>query len=123
MEGLARMVSVARAGIENLRPAELVAELNEGGVLLLDVREPAETVTGTIGGCVLAARGVLEFHADPTSPVHRDEFVLGRRVIVYSSAGLRSALAAHSLQQLGYSDVAHLQGGLTAWTDAGFPLT
>jgi rhodanese-related sulfurtransferase len=122
MEGVSKMVSVARAGIENLRPAELMAELNERGVLLLDVREPAETAAGTIEGCVLAPRGVLEFYADPTSPEHQDAFVLGRRVIVYSGAGLRSALAARSLQQLGYTDVAHLQGGLTAWTNAGFPL-
>ena len=45
----------------------------------------------------------------------------GRRVIVYCSTGARSALAARSLQELGYHDVAHLDGGLDAWTTEGGP--
>jgi rhodanese-related sulfurtransferase len=122
MAGVSEQVSVARAGIENLRPAEVKAELTCGGVLLVDVREPAEVAAGAIEGAVLAPRGKLEFCADPRSPDHHEAFERSRRVIVYSSAGRRSALAARSLQELGYADVAHLEGGVAAWSAAGFPL-
>lgn len=122
MTDIRELVSVARSGIENLRPSEVLSELKDGAVLLVDVREPTETATGAIEGAVLTPRGTLEFCADPTSPEHRDGFELERRVILCSMSGLRSALAGHTLQSLGYSDVAHLEGGLVAWTAAGFPL-
>lgn len=117
------LVSVAKAGIENLRPQEVEAEMRSGNVLLVDVREPAEAASGAIPGATFTPRGTLEFCADPDSPDHVEEFMPGRRVIVYSTTGLRSALAARSLQSLGYTDVAHLEGGLTMWTAAGFALS
>lgn len=117
------MVSVARSGIENLRPEEVRSELEDSSVLLVDVREPAETATGTIEGAALIPRGVLEFRADPAGPDHRVELWPDRRVILCSATGLRSALAARTLQELGYTDVAHLVGGITAWHRAGFSLT
>lgn len=122
MTGVKELVAVARAGIENLRPAEVLSEIQTGDVLLVDVREPDETSSGAIPEAMFAPRGVLEFWADPQSPDHQDEFAPERRVIVCSSSGLRSALAGRTLQSLGYTDVAHLEGGVAAWTDAGFGL-
>lgn len=116
------LVSVAKAGIENLRPQEVEAELRDGDVLLIDVREPEEAASGAIPGATFAPRGTLEFCADPESPDHVEGFAPGRRVIVYSTTGLRSALAGLSLQSLGYTNVAHLEGGLATWTAAGFTL-
>jgi rhodanese-related sulfurtransferase len=55
-------------------------------------------------------------------PYHRAEFDPNRRVILHCAAGGRSALAADTLQQMGYSDVAHLDGGFTAWKQAGQPV-
>lgn len=117
------MVAAVKARIENLTPAQVAAELEDPFVLLVDVREPAETAYGGIPGAVNIPRGMLEFSADHGSPYHVEGFVPGRRVIVYCSAGSRSALAVRSLQELGYRDVAHLDGGLKAWVDAGRPLT
>jgi rhodanese-related sulfurtransferase len=65
---------------------------------------------------------MLEFYADPTSPYHRAEFEPARRLILHCAAGGRSALAADTLQQMGYTDVAHLDGGFTAWKQAGRPV-
>jgi rhodanese-related sulfurtransferase len=62
---------------------------------------------------------MLEFYADPTSAYHRTEFAPDRRTILYCASGGRSALAAGTLQQLGYTEVAHLNGGLKAWREAG----
>ncbi len=123
MTGVREMVIAARAAVENLAPADAAAELDRSDVMLVDVREPVETATGCIPGAVRVPRGVLEFRADRSSAHHLDGFAPGRRVIVYSSTGARSALAARSLQELGYHDAAHLDGGLEAWNAEGRPLT
>jgi rhodanese-related sulfurtransferase len=65
---------------------------------------------------------MLEFWADPASPYHRDEFDPDRRIILHCASGGRSALAAVALQDLGYTNVAHMDGGITAWKDAGNPV-
>jgi rhodanese-related sulfurtransferase len=101
----------------------VAAELEDPFVLLVDVREPGETEYGSIPGAVRVPRGMLEFHADHGSPYHVEGFEPGRRVILYCSAGSRSALAVRSLQEIGYRDVAHLDGGLNAWIAEGRPMT
>jgi rhodanese-related sulfurtransferase len=65
---------------------------------------------------------MLEFYADPTSPYHRPEFEFDRRVVLYCASGGRSALAADTLRQLGYTRAAHLDGGIKAWIAAGQPV-
>ncbi len=98
----------------------MAAELERGDLLLVDLREPGERAQhGAIHGAVHAPRGMLEFYADPTSPYHRPEFDPGRRVVLHCGSGGRSALAADTLKQMGYANVAHLDGGFNAWKDAG----
>lgn len=123
MPTAAEMVAQAKKRVENLPVDETARELERGDALLVDIREPAERVkSGSIAGAVEAPRGMLEFWADPTSPYHRDEFEPGRRIIVHCASGGRSALAAATLQELGYERVAHMDGGLTAWKEAGRPV-
>jgi rhodanese-related sulfurtransferase len=120
----AQLVTEAKQRIENLTPNQVAAELAGGDVLLVDVRETEERARkGTIPGAVHAPRGMLEFYADPTNDDHRTEFDPTRRTILYCAGGARSALAADTLQQLGYSRVAHLEGGSTAWTASGHEVT
>lgn len=66
--------------------------------------------------------GMLEFYADPSSPYYRDETAPDGRVILHCAAGGRSALAVRTLQELGYANVAHLDGGFGAWAAAGQPV-
>lgn len=120
---VAHLIADAKGRIENLSPADVAAELAAGDPLLVDLREPAErTENGVIAAAVSAPRGMLEFYADPTSAYHRAEFDPGRRTILYCASGGRSALAAQALQALGYRRVAHLDGGLKAWREAGFSI-
>ncbi|HVX30850.1 MAG TPA: rhodanese-like domain-containing protein, partial [Nitrolancea sp.] len=63
-----------------------------------------------------------EFYADPTGPYYRPEFHPERRIILHCASGGRSALAAVSLQDMGYQNVAHLDGGLKLWKEQGFPV-
>jgi rhodanese-related sulfurtransferase len=120
----AELVAEAKRRIENLTPDQLAAELNRGDALLVDLREAEErSVKGAIPGAVHAPRGMLEFYADPTHEDHHVEFDPKRRTILYCAGGARSALAVETLQQLGYTNVAHLEGGFSAWSAAGREVT
>lgn len=119
----AGMVAAAKQRIENLPPDQVEHEVSNGA-LLVDIREPEERQTrGTIPGSIHAVRGMLEFYADPTNPYHRAEFDPGQRVILYCASGGRSALATQALQDLGYQRVAHMDGGINAWLEAGKALS
>jgi rhodanese-related sulfurtransferase len=119
----AHLIAEAKGRIENLPPAVVAAELQTGNVLLVDLREAEERAQhGCIPGANHAPRGMLEFYADPTSAYHRAEFDPGRRTILYCASGGRSALAADVLGVLGYTQVAHLEGGLKSWREAGLPV-
>ncbi|HVL95182.1 MAG TPA: rhodanese-like domain-containing protein, partial [Solirubrobacteraceae bacterium] len=119
----AEMVAAAKQRIENLNVDEAAREVESGDALLVDIREPGERETsGAIAGAVEAPRGMLEFWADPTSPYHREEFQPDRRIILHCASGGRSALAAAMLKDMGYERVAHMDGGIKAWKDAGRPV-
>jgi rhodanese-related sulfurtransferase len=116
----AELVGHAKQHIENLTPDQGAAELAASQPLLVDLREPDERAqSGSIPGAVHAPRGMLEFYADPVSAYHRPEFDPGRRTILYCASGGRSALATQTLQQLGFTNVAHLDGGFKAWALSG----
>ena len=116
----AQLVTEAKQRVENLTPDQVSAELARGDALLVDLRESNERdQNGVIPGAVHASRGMLEFYADPSSPYHREEFNPSRRIIFHCASGGRSALAADTVQQMGYKNVAHLDGGFKAWKESG----
>ena len=117
------LVKQAKQQIENLTPAEVKKELEKGNVTLIDIRESEELKqNGSITGSVHAPRGMLEFYADPSLPYHNQEFNRDNRIILHCASGGRSALAAVTLQQMGYTNVAHLDGGIKAWKEDGMPV-
>ena len=87
----------------------------EAGAVLVDVREPDETAGGVIAESIVIPRGMLELNVEGKLP-DRD-----RPVVVMCAGGTRSALAAQTLQSMGYSSVVSLAGGFNAWKDAGLP--
>ncbi len=118
-----QMVATAKANIENLSPDQVATELEAGAATLIDIREQDErTEKGRLPAAFHAPRGMLEFYADPSSPYHRPEFDPDGRLILMCAFGGRSALAAKTLQRMGYWRVAHLDGGLNAWIAQGFPV-
>ncbi|PZQ29481.1 MAG: sulfurtransferase [Stenotrophomonas acidaminiphila] len=118
------LVAEARGRIEEIAPDRLVAQRSG---IVIDVREPAEYAQGHLPGAINLPRGVLEFqiHAHPAMACTTSEAlaVPDRDVVLYCLTGGRSALAAESLQSLGFTRVRSLAGGLTAWRNAGHPLT
>ena len=117
----AQLVADAKAQVDNLTPDQVQVELAQGAVLV-DVRETSERAAGVIPGALHVPRGFLEFMADPTSPLHQAGLDPSRRVILHCASGGRSALSVLTLRQLGYANVAHLDGGFRGWAAAGKPV-
>lgn len=116
----ADLVADAKSRIENLDPDAVEQELQSGDAVLVDIRDAPELDEhGRIPGAVHVPRGMLEFRADVTSPYHVEPLDPSKRVILHCASGGRSALAARTLQEMGYRKVAHLDGGFNAWKEAG----
>jgi rhodanese-related sulfurtransferase len=114
--GFKAMLAEANAVIESVSVQDLPYHLEEGEALLVDVRETVEREReGAIPGSIHVPRGFLEFRADPESPAYDKELQPDRPLILYCGTGGRSALAAKTLLDMGYSDVASLAGGYAAW--------
>jgi rhodanese-related sulfurtransferase len=92
-------------------------------VMFVDLRDVRELEReGVIPGAFHAPRGMLEFWVDPESPYHKPQFASGKRFVLFCAAGWRSALAAKTMQDMGLEQVGHIDGGYTAWKDAGLPV-
>ncbi len=123
MKSAGDLVAAAKAQVQNLDVDAVEEELRSGKAVLIDLREAEElTQNGRIPGAVHVPRGMLEFRADPTSPYHQEPFDPSRRIILHCASGGRSALGASTLRAMGYENVAHLDGGITAWKEAGKPV-
>ena len=117
-----QLIGEALAEVASISVDDALALVGGEDALFVDVRERAEQSAGAIAGAVAAPRGFLEFVADPpprrcTTPALSS----GKRLIVYCASGGRSALAAKTLQDMGYAEVANLTGGFQAWSEAGGP--
>lgn len=117
------LVDEAMTRIETIPVAEVADLLDDPGVLIVDIRDPRELERlGTIPGAFRAPRGMLEFWVDPASPYYKPALDDGRKLILYCGSAWRSALATAALNDMGRSDVAHLEGGFTTWEKAGLPV-
>lgn len=107
------LIEEAKKRIREVTPTEAMkmTGLNPD-IVYLDVREPNEWNLGRIPGAFFIARGNLESRIEATIPRQK-------RVIVYCARGNRSALAADTMQQMGYTDVASMSEGFSGWVDAG----
>lgn len=117
------LVKEAKSGIENLSPAQVQEEMKNENVQLVDIRDGEELKeNGKIPGSLHASRGMLEFYADPSLPYHKPEFDKNKRIILHCASGGRSALAAKTLKEMGYDNVAHMDGGYKAWKENDLPV-
>jgi len=122
---LADFVNDALEAIEEVDPerAKQILEIPGcDGWHFIDVREPDEFAQGHIPGARNFPRGFLEVRAD-LEHYKRDPWLedRSRKLILYCGGGHRSALATHTLQQMGFSQLRSLHGGWTGWVERGFP--
>ena len=126
-----QLVAEAKAAIKEVSINDLHNALNhDPETILIDVREPAEFSQHHIVGAVNYPRGVLEMkiHQHPATASQCDaaaalEHLAHQPVYLMCRSGARSALAALSLQQMGFTQVYSVAGGFQAWLDAGYPTT
>ena len=120
------MVAEARAHVPGISPAEARARVERNPqTLLLDVQDGSDIAAcGLIPGAVPISLGMLAVRADSELPAQFSDARLrdrSRPVIVTCGAGGQAALGAYTLQQMGFSDVAFIDGGMAAWKEAGLP--
>ena len=118
-----QMVSEANEQVEEISVANALRLVKHKNVLFIDVRDIREVAkTGRVPGARHVPRGMLEMWIDPETPYHREFFAEDRKFIFYCASAWRSALAAKTAQDMGLTPVAHLEGGINAWIDAGGPI-
>jgi rhodanese-related sulfurtransferase len=108
----AKLAAEAKCRVREVSPAE-ASKSQAAGAVLIDVREREEFIETHARGAVHLSRGILELKIeqlipDPSTPI-----------ICYCGGGSRSALAAESLQRMGYTDVASMAGGFKSWRQEG----
>jgi rhodanese-related sulfurtransferase len=122
MQTVKKMLEEANDAVPRITPQEARSLAERSDVLFLDVREPNEVATtGKVPGALAIPRGLIEFRADPESPLHDPQFDRAKTIIAYCASGGRSALVGKTLKDMGYENVRNL-GGFKGWLDAGGPV-
>ena len=117
------MVKAAEREVETLDVAEAIKLHGRDDVVFVDLRDIRElNREGRMPGAFHCPRGLLEFWVDPQSPYHKPVFAEDKRFVFFCAGGLRSALAAQTVQRMGLRPVAHVRGGFGAWKAAGGPI-
>ena len=113
------LLAEANASVQKLSPAEAGEKIRSGDVLVLDVRDAAEVQqSGKIKGALNVSRGLLEFRADPDSPYYNPALQKDKTILLHCASGGRSALAAKTLKDMGYTSVFNI-GGFKELTESG----
>lgn len=115
--GFLKLVEEARKQIQECSIAEVKAKIDSGAAFhFIDVREDIEFALDHAAHARHLGRGVLERDMETLIPDKEAE------IILYCGGGFRSALAADSLQQMGYTKIQSMAGGIKAWREAGYPI-
>ncbi len=112
-----KLVADAKKNITEISPQDAAAKLNSGEAVIVDVRDRDEWDEGHIPGATHMSRGTIELDIEEKVPERN------AMVICHCGGGGRSALAAESLQKMGYKNVRSMAGGLKAWKAAELPTT
>ena len=120
---VAKMIAAARLLIDKVSVHEAAELQRLEAAILIDLRDVRELQNmGIVQGAFYAPRGMLEFWADPDSPYHKPVFRTDKKLIMFCASGLRSALAARTLQEMGMKNVLDMEGGFTEWKMQDLPV-
>ncbi len=118
----AELVKAARARIDEVETADLIAMLDDPDLVVVDIRDIRERHrSGYIPGSFHAPRGMIEFWVDPESPYFKPIVGEDRKFVFHCASGWRSALTVAALQDMGFQ-AAHLREGFSTWADKGGPV-
>lgn len=115
--GFVRLVEQVKPRVKEQTVSEVMARLDRGEVFhFIDVREDREFATDHVKGARHLGKGIIERDIETVIPDKKAPIVL------YCGGGFRSVLAADALQQMGYSNVVSMAGGIRVWRETGYPL-
>ena len=116
------LISEALKEIKTISPAEALKLSNENKCNLIDIRDEVELQKlGRIENSLHIPRGLLEFSIHPESAfVQNNQIDLNKETVLFCAAGGRSALAAKTLQEMGFKNISHIEGGFGLMSQKGF---
>ena len=118
------LVDEANKEIKVLSAEEVKSSYDKGDITLIDIRDIRELwKEGTIKNSIHIPRGMLEFWLDPNSAYFKDgKLGMNKEMVLFCAGGLRSALAAKSLKEMGFEKVSHIDGGFAAISQSDFEI-
>jgi|TARA_B110000902_G_scaffold203169_1_gene230853 rhodanese-related sulfurtransferase len=118
------LVDEANKSIETLTPVKVKSLVDKNECILIDVRDIRELwKEGTLKNSKHIPRGMLEFWLDPQSSYFKEnKFDPNKKMVLYCALGMRSALATKSLIDMGFKNVAHVNGGFDALKQSGLEI-
>ena len=118
------LVSEALSEVKTITADEALNLSNEDKCTLIDIREKGELdKTGRVENSNHIPRGMLEFWLDPEGPYFKSGKIdMSKEMVLFCAGGLRSALAAKSLQEMGFEKVSHIDGGFAAISQSDFKI-
>ena len=120
---VSEMIAAARLLINQFSVHEAAELQRLDAAILIDLRDVRELQKmGIVPRAFHAPRGMLEFWVDPDSPYHKPVFRTDKKLVLFCASGLRSALAARSLQDMGMDNVLDMEGGFTEWKMQDLPV-
>jgi rhodanese-related sulfurtransferase len=121
-KGFKQLLAEAERKTRGITASDAEARLNQPDTVFVDIRDVRELEReGMIPGAFHAPRGMLEFWVDPESPYYKPVFTPDKHFILYCAADWRGVLAAATLEEMGFGNVLHLEGGFSEWKKAGRP--
>ena len=124
IKSIQNLVSEAMSEIKTINADEAYQKFENNNCNLIDIREINELDnTGRVEGASHIPRGMLEVYLDPNSPVIQNGQVdKNKEIILFCAGGVRSALAAKSLKEMGYEKISHIDGGFAMMSNSGFKI-
>ena len=118
------LVSEALSEVKTITADEALKMSNEGVCTLIDIREKGELdKSGRVENSNHIPRGMLEFWLDPDGPYFKSGKIdMNKEMVLFCAGGLRSALAAKSLKEMGFEKVSHIDGGFAAISQSDFKI-
>jgi hypothetical protein len=118
------LVSEALSEVKTITANEALKLLSEDKCTLIDIREKGELdKTGKVENSNHIPRGMLEFWLDPDGPYFKSGKIdMNKEMVLFCAGGLRSALAAKSLKEMGFEKVSHIDGGFAAISQSDFKI-
>ena len=118
------LVSEALSKVKTITADEALKLSNEDKCTLIDIREKGELdKMGRVENSNHIPRGMLEFWLDPNGPYFKEgKLDMNKEIVLFCAGGLRSALAAKSLKEMGFENVSHIDGGFAAISQSDFKI-